>query len=81
MSDIEKKLNRQQIIRIDCPTCRGNGFFMKDGAETFCELCDGTGSKEKAIPFKFETNGRLTQEEIKQEFDDNPIDTRPNIAI
>jgi len=81
MADIQNKLDRKQIIRMDCQTCRGNGFFMKEGNEAFCEDCNGVGSREKEIPFRFETNGRLTEDEVKQEFEDSAQDFRPNTGL
>lgn len=63
-----KGLDRKQIIRMDCPTCTARGYVVSNGSETSCEACGGSGLREKEIPFKFETNGKLSKEELAQEF-------------
>lgn len=62
MGDIEKALNRKEIIRRDCKTCHGNGWVGQQGtSESLCEACGGTGMEEKEIPFAFDKTKPLTK--------------------
>lgn len=60
--------DRKQILRIDCTTCRGNGYTTTGGSESACEKCSGSGQLEKEVGYKFETMGRWTNEEIAEVF-------------
>lgn len=57
-------IDRTEILRRDCPTCRGNGFVTKPTGEESCAPCNGSGMIEKEVPYKFDTNGRRTPEEL-----------------
>ena len=61
-------IDRTQIVRIDCTNCRGTGHTAVGGVESLCEPCEGRGMLEREVPFKFETNGRRTKEEIADVF-------------
>lgn len=52
--------DRQDIIRVDCPTCSGNGYITKDGQQTHCRACGGVGMREKSMPYRPE--GYTTEE-------------------
>lgn len=62
-------LDRTQIIRIDCPTCKGNGYTTKAGQQEACEVCGGTGLREKEVEYKFDTHGHHTREELAEAFE------------
>lgn len=70
-----KGIDRTQIVRIDCPECRGNGYTRKKGGveEEMCVKCEGAGTLEKEIPYKFESNGRVSLEE-KADIFELPVD-------
>lgn len=57
-----------QTLRIDCPDCRGNGYTRGQASEVICERCAGGGLLEKEVPFKAETRGRWTREEVAEVF-------------
>ncbi len=61
-------IDRTQILRIDCRACKGAGFVRAQTGETSCNACGGTGLEEKEVPYKFDTNGRFTQEEKAEAF-------------
>ncbi len=66
-----KGLDRTQVVRIDCPECKGNGYVREKGGttESMCMKCEGAGTLEKEIPYKFETNGRISSDEKAEIFD------------
>lgn len=43
---------RHEILRIDCATCRGNGFVNTENGEGPCPVCGGVGMREKKVPWK-----------------------------
>lgn len=48
-------IDRKEILRIDCPTCHGNGYTgVVEVSEVVCERCGGSGMLEKEVPFKFD---------------------------
>lgn len=57
-------LDRVEILRRDCATCRGNGYVTKAAVEEMCSACSGSGTEEKEVPFKFD--GVRTQDEINE---------------
>lgn len=66
-------IDRTQVVRIDCTTCKGNGYVRNGAAESMCEKCGGGGVLEREVPYKFETHGVLTDEE-KAEIFEMPVD-------
>lgn len=66
-------IDRKQILRIDCNTCKGKGYVTKPTGEEACEACGGSGTLEKEVPFKFETNGKWSNEEKAEAFE-IPVD-------
>ena len=45
--------DRQEIVRIDCPHCSGNGYkFQAGGSQELCEKCGGVGMLEKSMPWR-----------------------------
>lgn len=62
-------IDRQQTIHVDCPKCHSRGYIETNGIQEMCASCEGAGILSKDIPYKFETRGNLTKEEIAQEFD------------
>ncbi|OLS15984.1 MAG: hypothetical protein RBG13Loki_0361 [Promethearchaeota archaeon CR_4] len=66
-------IDRTQILRIDCNTCKGKGYETTSEGERACSSCEGRGTTEKEVPFKFETNGRWEKEEIAEAFE-LPVD-------
>lgn len=65
--------DRTQVLRIDCPGCHTKGYTEKDGLQSLCERCEGTGMLEKEVGYKFETRGHWSAEE-KAEIFDMPVD-------
>ena len=61
-------LDRKQILRRDCPTCKGNGYVNTGTGETPCEPCGGSGMLEKEVPYRFDTEGKRTPEEEAEEW-------------
>lgn len=59
-------IDRQEILRIDCPTCFGNGYTGQGPSETMCNACGGSGMLERSVPFKFD--GKRSKEEIATAF-------------
>lgn len=43
---------RQDIVRIDCPTCSGNGYTFRGSEQYPCGRCGGVGMLEKAMPWR-----------------------------
>lgn len=68
-----KGLDRTQILRVDCNTCRGQGFIRSAVGEEMCTTCGGNGVIEREVPYKFESNGRWTKEEVAEAFE-MPVD-------
>lgn len=66
-------LDRTQILRIDCNTCKGKGYTTVAGAESVCASCEGRGTMEKEVPYKFESNGRWEKDELAEVFE-LPVD-------
>ena len=64
-----KGIERTQILRIDCVTCRGKGYVQKATCEELCEKCEGRGQLEKEVSYKFDTGGRWGKEEIATLFE------------
>lgn len=63
-------LDRTQILRIDCPTCKGHGYIRDSMmVESICGACEGKGALEREMPYKFETNGKWEKEEIAEAFE------------
>lgn len=62
-------INRDEIIRHDCPQCRGQGYKVEQatGAEAPCDNCEGSGMIELTLPYRHDLGARLP-EEIKEEF-------------
>lgn len=57
-------IERKQILRRDCPGCRGNGYVtISGGEERTCERCGGAGVLELEVDYKFDTHGKRTREE------------------
>lgn len=65
MSGIE----RVQILRIDCSTCKGRGYETVTTGERACSACEGRGVIEKEVPYKFESNGRWEKDELAEVFE------------
>lgn len=61
-------IDRTQILRIDCPLCKGHGYVRGALGEAPCDRCEARGVLENEVPFKFETNGRHTREEVADAF-------------
>lgn len=45
-------LERNQILRLDCPTCNGNGYIVKDRMQRPCPYCGGVGMREAEVPYR-----------------------------
>lgn len=43
---------RQEIVRIDCPSCSGNGYAVRGGEQHACDRCGGVGMLEKSMPWR-----------------------------
>jgi hypothetical protein len=50
--------NRNEILRIDCTRCRGNGYITTQDGEEPCPTCGGVGQREKKVPWKPEGYSR-----------------------
>lgn len=70
-------VDRTQVLRIDCPQCKGKGYKGTSGAETPCNGpseeagatgCGGSGVLEREVGFKFETQGKWSVEEKAEAF-------------
>lgn len=61
-------VDREQTIRIDCPTCHHNGYVVKNGVEDMCDQCSGSGMLEKVVPYKYETRGVWSRDELADQF-------------
>lgn len=64
-------IDRTQILRIDCPKCHGNGYIRTPQGEEACPEeagCGGSGVITREVPYKFETHGRYSKEEIAEHF-------------
>lgn len=61
-------IDRKQFIRIDCPSCSGNGYVSSGMGESSCERCGGSGLLEKEIDYRFDTHGKISKEDIAREF-------------
>lgn len=59
-----KGIDRTEILRRDCPTCKGKGYVSQSGGESSCEPCGGAGLLEKEVPFKFD--GSRSLEEVAE---------------
>lgn len=44
--------DRQEIVRIDCPACAGNGYVANGMEQTACGRCGGVGMLEKSMPYR-----------------------------
>lgn len=44
-----KKFDRGKVARIDCPTCRGQGFVRGQEGEEPCSNCGGVGMLEEIV--------------------------------
>lgn len=62
-------IDRKQILRIDCNTCKGRGYVIASDGEQVCSTCQASGSLEKEVPYKFESNGRWNKEELAEVFE------------
>lgn len=73
-------LDRTEILRRDCPDCRGNGFIVKNGAQEVCGTCGGSGLLEKEVPYDFENDrkGRRPADELAEIWEVDPEEV-PNI--
>lgn len=47
-------IDRKQIVRVDCPTCNGNGYVTRNGEQGPCARCGGVGMLESAQPYRAE---------------------------
>lgn len=56
--------DRKEILRRDCPTCKGNGYVVAGGSETACSECGGAGLLEKEVDYKHD--GPRTPEELAE---------------
>lgn len=63
-------IDRKQTLRIDCTVCQGKGYVKRAATndEIYCEKCEGRGSLEKEVGYKFESHGKWSREEIAEEF-------------
>jgi len=60
-------INRDEIIRHDCPQCHGQGYKVKQTGEEPCDNCEGSGMIELTLPYRHDQGARLP-DEIKEEF-------------
>lgn len=78
MGNIEKALNRKEILRRDCRVCNGKGWTGAQGVnETFCETCGGSGMEEKEVPFRFDQTRPLSAEDINEVWGEEVIKIKP----
>lgn len=66
---------REEIVRIDCNFCNGNGYKIIDGEESPCDTCGGVGMREKRMPWKPEG---YSNDEKMQIFGVSRISNRPD---
>lgn len=72
--DIEKALQRKEVLRRDCRTCHGNGWTGQQGvSEQACDTCGGSGQEEKEVPFRFDQTRPLSREEINEAWGEEVI--------
>lgn len=74
-------LDREEILRRDCPRCKGNGYItLPSGAQDSCPDCEGSGLIEKTVPYNFENDrkGKRPDEELAEIWD-VPEEEVPNI--
>jgi RecJ-like exonuclease len=45
-------MNRDEIVRIDCPTCTGNGYITGRNGQDVCVRCGGVGMLEKKVEWR-----------------------------
>lgn len=67
--------DRNEIIRIDCSLCHGNGYVMGDMGEEACQHCGGLGMLEKEVPY---SPTPRSKEEIKDLFGVQNFTQRPD---
>lgn len=65
-------MERTQTLRIDCPQCHGKGYIERNGVQDTCDRCEGAGMLQKEVSYKFETQGRWSQNELAEEFGMSP---------
>lgn len=58
--------DRKEILRVDCPTCGGQGYTTNGSSEAPCDPCGGSGMLEKEVDYKFD--GRRSKDEIDRIF-------------
>jgi len=44
MKDFKKEELKEEVIKVECPVCKGTGLKSVDNK---CEACSGTGEKGK----------------------------------
>lgn len=80
MGDIQNALNRKEIARRDCLTCRGKGWTGSMADQQLCETCGGTGFEEKEMDYDFARTRPRTPQELAHEAFGEPLPERGSIG-